>query len=277
MLLAAATAVAAAAAMAAAVPCKLLVGDLRTERMTTTPAFVDTGAPRLSWTLTVPAGTTVAGATQSAYRIVAAASRELAEAVASEPPGANPSLIAWDSGVVASNATLWIPYSGGGLDAPGDAVFWTVQVTDADGVACAVPPAVGIVKAPAANTPSDWRGAAWIVRDNEVPTTDCAFYTDDPAPLLRKAFTLPADVPVRSASLFITGLGFYTATLNGAPVSLHAGGAMASEGYPLDPAWTSYGRRVLFSGFNVTALLTQADARTGAAAENVLAITLGKG
>jgi len=248
-----------------------VVQDLRTERVATSPTFVDTATPRLSWTLGVPSGSAaIAGAVQSAYRIVAATTAQAAVNAArlGSTHGAD---VVWDSGAVTSNATLWIPYGGTGLQSPGDAVFWTVQVTDGDGMQCDVPAAVAVVKAPAAGVASDWAGAQWIVRDNVVPDSDCGFYVDDPAPLLRKSFTLPPAATVRSASLFITGLGFYTAALNGVPVSA-ASASSTDEGYPLDPAWTSYGRRVLFSGFNVTGLVNW-----GASGSNALAITLGKG
>ncbi|MEU0598157.1 family 78 glycoside hydrolase catalytic domain [Streptomyces sp. NPDC006393] len=76
-------------------------------------------------------------------------------------------------------------------------------------------------------------------------------------PLLAKDFTLPR--AVRSARLYIAGLGVYDATLNGEPV----GDAV------LEPANTTYTRRVQYATYDVTDRL-----RTGA---NTLGVALGNG
>jgi len=89
------------------------------------------------------------------------------------------------------------------------------------------------------------------------PTKDEDFYKEDPAPLFRKTFDLPK--AARKARLYITGLGYYEASLNGQPVGDHA----------LDPAWTVYSKRVFYSTYDVSELL-----RDGT---NSLAVTLGNG
>ncbi|MGI8867322.1 MAG: family 78 glycoside hydrolase catalytic domain [Mycobacteriales bacterium] len=78
-----------------------------------------------------------------------------------------------------------------------------------------------------------------------------------PSPLLRKEFTIPAEV--RSARLYVTGLGYHEVHLNGVRV----GDAV------LDPAFTAYDQRVLYNTHDVTPLL-----RVGG---NAIGIALGRG
>lgn len=78
-----------------------------------------------------------------------------------------------------------------------------------------------------------------------------------PVPLLRRAFTLPS--AVARARLYVTALGIHTSWLNGAPVSNDL----------LDPGWTAYRGRHLYTAYDVTALLRQG--------ENVIAAAVGDG
>ncbi|MFO7975786.1 MAG: family 78 glycoside hydrolase catalytic domain, partial [Candidatus Hydrogenedentota bacterium] len=61
-----------------------------------------------------------------------------------------------------------------------------------------------------------------------------------PSPLLRKTFD--AKAPVKSATVYVSGLGYYELRLNGEKVGNHE----------LDPAFTRYDRRVLYSTYDVT-------------------------
>ncbi|MFJ2211567.1 family 78 glycoside hydrolase catalytic domain [Streptomyces sp. NPDC101062] len=78
-----------------------------------------------------------------------------------------------------------------------------------------------------------------------------------PAPLLRRAFTLPK--PVSRARLYISGLAYYVAELNGERVGSQV----------LDPAFTDYDETVMYAVHDVTALL-----KRGA---NAIGVTLGRG
>ena len=109
----------------------------------------------------------------------------------------------------------------------------------------------------APSTPADWRGARWIDDGRPVPERDEDLYTDDPAPLFRREFRL--DRPVVRATLHLAGLGWGQPRLNGQPVGDHA----------LDPPWTNFERRILYSSHEVTALLRPGD--------NCLGVALGNG
>ncbi|GHO64113.1 alpha-L-rhamnosidase [Ktedonobacter sp. SOSP1-52] len=80
---------------------------------------------------------------------------------------------------------------------------------------------------------------------------------DQPAPLLRRAFTVRPGLA--SARLYITALGVYEAEMNGVPVGDHV----------LAPGWTSYHHRLRYQTFDVTELV-----REGA---NAIGATLGDG
>ena len=104
--------------------------------------------------------------------------------------------------------------------------------------------------------PEDWQ-ARWLNDGRSNPIKDEDFYQDDPAPLLRKEFVIARKV-VR-ARLYISGLGYYEASLNGGRVGNQV----------LDPGWTRYSACVLYSAHDVTAQLR--------AGTNCLGVTLGNG
>lgn len=78
-----------------------------------------------------------------------------------------------------------------------------------------------------------------------------------PAPQFRKCFDVKK--PIRRATVYVTGLGYYELQLNGAKVGDRL----------LDPAFTPYNRRVLYATYDVTEKVQQG--------ENGLGITLGNG
>lgn len=81
--------------------------------------------------------------------------------------------------------------------------------------------------------------------------------TEHAAPLLRRDFDV--ERPVRSARLYISGLAYYQAAINGHRVGRQS----------LDPAFTMYNKRVLYASHDVTGLL-----RRG---ENAIGVELGRG
>ncbi len=78
-----------------------------------------------------------------------------------------------------------------------------------------------------------------------------------PSPIFRKAFRLGK--PIRSATLYLCGLGYHEAHINGQKVGDCC----------LDPAFTRYDRRALYATHDVTRLLREGD--------NAIGVMLGNG
>ena len=94
---------------------------------------------------------------------------------------------------------------------------------------------MGLLKA------EDWK-ARWIE-----PGGDADTKTPQPAPLLRGTFTVHG--AVRSARAYVTSLGLYELELNGRRV----GDAL------LTPGWTSYGKRLQYQTYDVSALVREGE------------------
>jgi alpha-L-rhamnosidase len=67
---------------------------------------------------------------------------------------------------------------------------------------------------------------------------------------LRKEFNVPNTSPVKSAIVYVTGVGYYEFYLNGKNVD---------PSRKLDPGWTSYDKRTLLASYDVTANITVRD------------------
>ncbi|MFI1092337.1 family 78 glycoside hydrolase catalytic domain [Streptomyces sp. NPDC020917] len=87
--------------------------------------------------------------------------------------------------------------------------------------------------------------------------SDIGRRTAGPAPMFRREFRVPPNW--RSARLYVTALGVHDTRLNGVAVSEDL----------LEPGWTSYGHRLLYSTYDVTRML-----EPGA---NVISATVGDG
>lgn len=206
------------------------------------PLGIDAARPRLSWRLQ-PAHPDARGLRQLAYHVRVATTPALLDA--------RPDL--WDSGFVESAEQLEIEYAGAPLTS-GLGCHWQVRVWDAAGnnSPWSMPARweMGLLDE------ADWHGA-WIETGEAGPTSRADFYGDHPAPLLRREFEVAK--PVARARLYAAGLGYYEMRLNGDKVSDHL----------LDPAWTSFGKRVPYTTHDVTAML-----KPGA---NALGAMLGNG
>ncbi len=213
---------------------------LRTENREN-PLGVDKVPPRLSWRLE----STKRDDAQSAYQIFAATAPErLTETDAD----------LWNSGKITSAESIQIPYAGRPL-ASEQRVFWKVRVWDRTGQKFRDSAPAWFETALLSQT--NWQ-ATWITRPlPPEPKTD--FYQDDPSPLFRKTFTVPTNKKIQRARVHVSGLGYYELSLNGERVGDHQ----------LDPGWTSYAHRVLYSTYDVTAQL-----RPG---RNALGLQLGNG
>jgi len=217
--------------------------QLRTEYRVD-PLGINTPAPRLGWELQ-PANPDVRGRRQTAYRVLVASTPEALRAGDGD---------LWDSGKVASEASLHVEYEGAALPS-GLRAYWTVRVWDEEDRPSAYSEAawweMGLLRE------EDWEGT-WIGRGVPPPAEASAFYDEDPAPLLRKAFRL-GDAPVARARVYVSGLGYYELRLNGEKVGDHV----------LDPGWTDYEERVYYAVYDVTRQLQTGD--------NVLGVMLGNG
>ncbi|MBI1338096.1 MAG: Bacterial alpha-L-rhamnosidase [Phycisphaera sp.] len=204
------------------------------------PLGIDRARPGLSWGLHSP----LRNPSQSAYQIFVASTDELLSENNSD---------LWDSGRVTTNQTLDIPYQGRPLQSS-ERVYWKVRAWDRDGK---VSPwsqtaswEMGLLSS------ADWE-ATWINDGKPNPTNDEDFYREDPAPMFRREFVVRTDL--LRARLHISGLGYYEASLNGNRVGDHV----------LDPGWTRYSSRVLYSTYDVTQAV-----RPGV---NCLGVMLGRG
>lgn len=104
---------------------------------------------------------------------------------------------------------------------------------------------------------TDLENAVWIGNAKLQPGLDSLMYEDDPAPLFRKEFV--SDHKIKSATLFITSAGYYSASVNG---------KILDKNY-CDPAWTDFRKRVYYSDYDITENMLQGN--------NCIGVTLGNG
>lgn len=190
------------------------------------PLGMDEKHPRLSWTLKGGGRDQY----QSAYRILIGTSRR-------EARGGHGDW--WDSGKVSDSGNIHIVPGGPPL-LPFTRYYWRVMVWDQNGHSTGWGPIAWFETGMLDSV--NWRGN-WIGENRPVPASEEDFYKNHPAPLLRKTFVLSK--AVRSARLYISGLGYDEPWLNGRKV----GDAV------LDPAWTDYGHTIFYSVYDVTGLL----------------------
>jgi alpha-L-rhamnosidase len=187
------------------------------------PLGLDTPQPRLSWLLESPQR----GQRQTAYQALAATTPDLLSKGQGD---------LWDSGKVSSGESVQVIYGGQPLR-PGQRVYWKVRAWDREDRPSGYSPAawweMGLLG------PADWR-AAWITRQRTEPPSEDKLFEADPAPLFRKEF--PLEKKISRARVYVSGLGYYELRLNGQRVGDQV----------LDPGWTTYSKRVLYSTYDVT-------------------------
>ncbi|MCM1021338.1 MAG: glycoside hydrolase family 78 protein [Muribaculum sp.] len=270
------TCLATAVAALIAIPAQALkVKNLRCEYMDSGACVQTVLPPRLSW---VPDANNRAGARQTAYQILVASSpSKLKEGKAD----------LWNSGKVISSSTAHIQYAGKQLGSF-QRCFWTVRLWDENGKSSAwAKPSMwlsGVIDS------TDWNNAKWIAlkphkqwkaewdahKQQEKPAMTNSgpirSYADmnllkiydsikpayDAAPLLRKEFNAPPKLA--RADLFICGLGYFEAFINGHRVGNDV----------LNPAWTNFEQTSLYSHYDVTDLIRQGKG-------NAIGVMLGRG
>jgi Alpha-L-rhamnosidase N-terminal domain len=98
----------------------------------------------------------------------------------------------------------------------------------------------------------DWAQSEWICGSDDRVHTDCDYYdystgshSKVSAPIFRTEFELPSTT-IKSARLFVTGLGHYEAWMNGIHINRNR---------YLDPAPSAYEKRIYYNSFDVTKAL----------------------
>jgi len=197
------------------------------------PLSNDEGINSISWKITSDLRNTL----QTSYQI---------QVIASDGSFENPT---WDSGIVPSGQSLFVPYCGPEL-AAGSVFSLRIRVRDNH------------------NRESEWsvhstwakgfvafesKKAEWITYDFEEDITK-----PSPVPMLRREFELP-QAELTSARLYITSLGLYEAEINGVKVGRDH----------FTPGWTSFHNRVQYQVYDVTDQL-----KTGS---NAIGVRLGDG
>ncbi len=218
------------------------------------PGNIDTKMPRFSWTVSAEGR----NRRQSAYRVLVATQEKLLESGKADM---------WDSGKRKSDTTMHIGYKGSALES-NRKYYWKVMVWDERD-------RLSLSEVTHFSTAlihqDDWR-AKWIgANSTSEPHPERGFFSnpkeekmtgqmvshDGRSVLLRRDFGIGKKVI--SARLFITGLGFYEAEINGKRVGDHV----------LSPAKTPYHKFILYDTYDIMGLLKNG--------QNVIGIRLGNG
>jgi alpha-L-rhamnosidase len=206
----------------------LAPADLRCEYVVN-PLGVDVASPRLFWIVE----SKERGQKQTAYQILVASSSEELTKDRGD---------LWDSGKVASDETIQIPYAGQPLKSS-QPVFWKVRAWGVDGkVSAWSKPAtwtMGLLN------PEDWH-YKWIAAPTNSETL-----------LLRHDFVVKPRL--KRALVNVCGLGQYELSLNG---------QKAGDDF-LAPGWTDYRKTCLYDTRDVTLLLREG--------KNAIGLFLGNG
>lgn len=201
---------------------KLAVYGLTTDHRVN-PVGIESPQPRLSWKINAPGRNVL----QTAYII----------RVASAPDFAKEKIV-WESGKQQADQSVLHPF--GGKAEPGMRYFWQVKVWDNQKRESAWSEAafweMGLDE-------QGWK-ASWIY-----PKHDTSLYI--PAIMVRKEFAV--NKAVASARMYITSLGMYELSMNGAGVGDEV----------LTPGWTSYNNRLQYQVYDVTRNLRQGNNAVG--------------
>lgn len=216
------------------------------------PLGIDKVSPDLSWQIV----SDQRGTLQTAYQIL----------VSSNPENINRNIgDVWDTKRVNNSTSIHIHYAGKPLQST-KTYYWKVMIWDNKNNASNwSEPAIWQMGLLSKN---DWKGAQWIAYE-KMPDSLRVVPAEpgkgskkwqninDVLPLMRKTFAVKK--PVKKATLFLSGLGQFELSLNGAKVGDHF----------LDPGWTEYKKEALYVPFDVTNQLKQ-----GA---NAIGVMLGNG
>lgn len=215
------------------------------------PIGIDNQKPRLSWIAT----SDIAGNHQTAYQILVASAPYILEKGTGD---------IWDSGMVQSEQSAHVIYEGPELKSR-KRYYWKVRIWDASGnpseYSHSASWEMGLLN------PVFWR-AQWIsaprlfnwgLRNQQRAqmAKDAPPEREEPSPIFRKEFVV--DSPPKSARAYISGIGYYELYINGRKVGDHV----------LDPAFTQYDKKVLYSTYDITDYLNDST--------NAVGVMLGNG
>ena len=216
-----------------------LPANLRTDYRTK-PLGTDNPYPTFSWIVT----STERGCFQTAYEIWLSSDEKNLET------GKN---LIWQTGKRSGNQTFNIQYKGKELKSF-TRYFWKARIWNQNGEATSWSSTswfeTSMMKA------FDWK-AEWISDRKNLPSRDEDFYKKTPNPLLRKEMEFKKEIA--SARLYIAGLGYAVAYINGQRVG----------DCKLDMPWTQYAKQVLYHTYDVTTMLAKG--------KNVIGVMLGNG
>lgn len=194
------------------------------------PLGIDVATPRFTWEISAGHN-----GKQTACRLKVATSPQLLKRGKAD---------VWKSGRVNTDISRMV-YQGPALQAH-TRYYWQVEVWSNDRKLTSEIASFETAKL----SITDWHDAKWIS-----DTFDKEFRK---APLLRKSISLE-EKNIKNARLYVSGVGYYEFFINGAHVSDRK----------LEPGYTHFDKRVLYSTYDVTSMLQHG--------ENVLAAELGNG
>jgi alpha-L-rhamnosidase len=189
---------------------------------------INTPRPSFSWKIRVSDNISQRNIQQTAYQI------QLQSVVLTE----RDNYFQWDSERILSSQSTHVPYKGRADLSPSTYYRLRLRVWTTDSMEA-----------------SEWTG--WI--QFRTPIFNLHDYITKNAALLwigstkinmnelRKEFMVPSTSPVKSAIVFISGLGYYEFYLNGNKVD---------PSRKLDPGWTTYEKRTLLASFDITVNIT---------------------
>lgn len=213
--------------------------------------LIDNTTPRFSWQMI----SDVNGSSQSAYQILV---NEITASGEDE---------VWNSGKVKSSQSILIPYEGSPLES--DCRYsWRVKVWDEDGDTSKLSEKARFQMGLLSDT--DWKSAKWIgykqLPAGKKLSLGVTGYGElshgkveerAVVPMFRKSFDISKQI--ESATLFITGLGQYEATVNGNKITDAV----------FTPSWSNYDEVVYYNSYDVT--------KSVSGGENVIGVIVGNG
>lgn len=203
------------------------------------PLGIDSATPRLSWLLS----SIEQNQTQSAVEILVSDNMK-------DVLSAKGNL--WQSGKIKSSQNF-VDYSSTPLSSF-KKYYWRIRVYNGKDEVSEWSSAAQFETSMLSST--DWT-AQWIGDGSKQFEKDEDFYQDDRMPLFRRTFS--SSKKIESARLYVSGLGYYEAFLNGKRIGDRV----------LDPGWTSYNKEVLYSAYDVTPAIKNGN--------NVIGVMLGNG
>jgi alpha-L-rhamnosidase len=214
----------------------LTIAQLKCENKVN-PMGIENKSPRLNWLLNTPSRDQI----QTAYRIL----------VSDNPESLKLNIgNIWDSKKIISDNSIMVEFNGRPLQS-GKKYFWKVKVWNREGVESLW--STNAFFSTGLFIDSDWSNAHWIgaerLNDSMLLVPRIPVSGDKAGklalqrpvvPLFRKEFLIKKRVS--SAQLFISGLGQYEASINGAKI----GNSF------LAPGWTDYDESVLYNVYDLT-------------------------